>query len=102
MTIDEIAKMPDKDCILFIRGLNPFYSEKFKLDTHPNYKLLYEANEDHYFDSAMGVKMLDDDRVVNAFNMRSPDQGLEERKEDIKIVSIEDVDELEKQMDAVL
>ncbi|MEK4120595.1 type IV secretory system conjugative DNA transfer family protein [Paenibacillus sp. FSL W8-0919] len=55
MTIDEISRMPNEKCILFVRGLSPFYSDKFKLEKHKNYKFLYDANDQYFFDPAMGV-----------------------------------------------
>lgn len=102
MTIDEIAQMPDKNCILFIRGLRPFYSEKFKLESHPNYRLLFEANKNHFFDSTMGVNRLADDHELNTFNIRVPDQSLEERKEELKLVDIERLESIEERMNALL
>ncbi|WP_225229544.1 VirD4-like conjugal transfer protein, CD1115 family [Paenibacillus gallinarum] len=102
MTIDEISQMPDKNCILFIRGLRPFYSEKFKLESHPNYKLLFEANKNHLFDSSMGVDRLADDHELNTFNIRTPDQRLEERKEELKLVDIEGLETIEERMNALL
>lgn len=103
MTIDEIAQMPDSNCILFIRGLRPFYSEKFKLENHPNYKLLYEANSDYYFDSAMGVKKsADDEMVLSAFNVRVPDQSLEERKDELQLVDMDELDNIEERMNVLL
>lgn len=50
MQDNEIGRMPDEDCILLIRGLFPFYSKKFNLEKHKNYKFLYEASEDNHFD----------------------------------------------------
>lgn len=50
MTPDEIGRMPDDDCILMIRGLYPFYSKKYVLENHPRYKLLYDYNDENYFD----------------------------------------------------
>lgn len=103
MTIDEIAQMPDSNCILFIRGLRPFYSEKFKLENHPNYKLLHEANSDHYFDSAMGVKKsTDDEMVLSTFNVRVPDQSLEERKDELQLVDMDELDNIEERMNVLL
>lgn len=103
MTIDEIAQMPDSNCILFIRGLRPFYSEKFKLETHPNYKLLYEASIEHYFDSAMGVKKsTDNEMVLSAFNVRVPDQSLEERKDELQLVDMDELDNIEERMNVLL
>lgn len=102
MTIDEIAQMPDKNCILFIRGLRPFYSEKFKLESHPNYKLLYEASKANVFDSGMGVKLLANEQILISFNMRVPEQSLEERKEDMHVVNIDAIETIEKRMDAFI
>lgn len=103
MTIDEIAQMSDSNCILFIRGLRPFYSEKFKLETHPNYKLLYEASIEHYFDSAMGVKKsTTDEMVLSAFNVRVPDQSLEERKDELQLVDMDELDNIEERMNVLL
>ncbi|MMZ48198.1 Conjugal transfer protein TraG [compost metagenome] len=106
MTIDEIAQMPDNKCILFIRGMSPFYSDKFDLKLHPNYKLLYEANENNeanYFDSTMGWKRdPNDDPVSRLVNMRIPEQGLEDRIDEINIVDVEQLDDLEKRMEALI
>lgn len=102
MTIDEISQMPDKNCILFIRGLRPFYSEKFKLESHPNYNLLFEANKNHFFESSMGVDRLADDHELNTFNIRVPDQRLEERKEELKLVDMEGLEDIEERINALL
>lgn len=50
MLPDEIGRMPDRDCLLLIRGLNPFYSKKFKLESHRNYKYLYDSSDKYFFD----------------------------------------------------
>ena len=39
MTPSELATMPGDKCILQLRGLPPFYSPKYDLTKHPNYKL---------------------------------------------------------------
>jgi len=44
MTIDELATMPGDKCILQLRGLRPFYSPKYRLERHPNYKETAEAD----------------------------------------------------------
>ena len=58
MKPDELGRMPDSDCILHIRGLNPFYSQKFDLKRHKNYKYLYDSSDRYYFDyrNVRGVK----------------------------------------------
>jgi type IV secretion system protein VirD4 len=45
MTEDEIAVMDGGKCILQIRGVRPFYSDKYDITKHPNYKLLSDYNE---------------------------------------------------------
>ncbi|MNC57813.1 hypothetical protein D3C75_1074990 [compost metagenome] len=103
MTISELAQMPDDKCILFVRGGSPFYSDKYKLETHPNYKLLYEANEKNYFDSSMGWKQsLASDPIAELVNMRVPDQELEKRIEELTVVNIDELDILEKKMDELI
>lgn len=46
MTMAEIQQMPDNNCILFIRGMHPFYCTKFTLEKHKNYKYSADANDD--------------------------------------------------------
>ncbi len=48
MTSDEIGKMDDDKCILLIRGMRPFFSDKFKIEKHPEYKKLGENNNNIY------------------------------------------------------
>lgn len=103
MTISELSRMPDNKCILFVRGLDPFYSDKYKLESHPNYKLLYEANENNYFDSSMSLKQSpSSDPIAELVNMRVPDKELEERMEDLTVVNVDELDSLEKQMDELI
>ncbi len=58
MKPDELGRMPDSDCILHIRGVNPFYSKKYDLEGHKNYKYLYDSSDRYYFDyrNIRGVK----------------------------------------------
>ncbi|WP_066688425.1 VirD4-like conjugal transfer protein, CD1115 family [Christensenella intestinihominis] len=44
MTIDELTTMPGDKCILQLRGLRPFYSPKYRLERHPNYRQTAEAD----------------------------------------------------------
>lgn len=46
----EIFRMPGEKCILTIRGANPWYSDKYDITTHPNYKYLADYNDRNYFD----------------------------------------------------
>ena len=45
MTEDEIAVMDGGKCILQIRGARPFFSDKYDITKHKNYRLLADENE---------------------------------------------------------
>ncbi len=45
MTVDELKVMKDNECILFVRGLYPFFCDKFVIEKHPNYKLLEDSDK---------------------------------------------------------
>lgn len=45
MTMDELTTMPGNKCILQLRGLRPFFSPKYDLKKHPNYKYTAEADK---------------------------------------------------------
>ena len=45
MTPAELATMPGDKCIMQLRGLPPFYSPKYDLKQHPNYKYTAEADK---------------------------------------------------------
>jgi len=50
MTVDELTTMPGDKCILQLRGLRPFFSPKYNLKNHPNYKYTSEADKKNAFD----------------------------------------------------
>ena len=50
MTPSELATMPGDRCILQLRGLPPFYSRKYDLKQHPNFKQTAEADKKNAFD----------------------------------------------------
>ncbi len=45
MTLDELATMPNNECLVLIRGLRPFRTNKYDIVNHPRYNMLKEANE---------------------------------------------------------
>ena len=49
MTEDEIAVMDGGKCILQIRGARPFFSDKYDITKHPNYKYLSDADPKNWF-----------------------------------------------------
>ena len=50
MSQDEIAVMDGGKCILQIRGVRPFFSEKYDITRHPQYKYLSDADKKNAFD----------------------------------------------------
>ena len=50
MSQDELAVMNGGKCILQLRGVRPFLSDKYDITKHPNYKYLSDANPKNAFD----------------------------------------------------
>ena len=67
MTVDELKIMKDNECILFVRGLYPFFCDKFVIEKHPNYKLLEDFNPDNAYliKDIETVKFNDNDEQEN-------------------------------------
>ena len=49
MTMDELAVMDGGKCILQLRGVRPFLSEKYDITKHPNYKYLSDFHPKNAF-----------------------------------------------------
>ena len=56
MTQDEIAVMDGGKCILQLRGVRPFFSDKFDITKHPKYKYLSDADPKNAFDMEKHIK----------------------------------------------
>ena len=50
MSVDELAVMPSSRCIVQVQGVRPFYSKKYDLTKHPQYKYTADANPKFAFD----------------------------------------------------
>ena len=50
MSMDELAVMDGGKCILQLRGVRPFFSAKYDITRHPNYKYLSDADPKNAFD----------------------------------------------------
>ena len=95
MTSAELATMPGDRCILQLRGLPPFYSPKYDLKQHPNYKYTAEADKQK--------NAFDLDRLINRrrrpglnevctmYEVAVPDDALTEEDEDI--LNYDDIDD---------
>lgn len=49
MSVDELAVMDGGKCILQLRGVRPFLSEKYDITKHPNYRYLADADPKNTF-----------------------------------------------------
>ena len=95
MTPSELATMPGDKCILQLRGLPPFYSRKYDLKQHPNYRYTAEADKTK--------NAFDLDRLINrrrrpglsevceVYGAAVPDNALTAEDEDI--LSYDDIDD---------
>ena len=95
MTPSELATMPGDRCILQLRGLPPFYSKKYDLKQHPNYKYTAEADKHK---NAFSL-----DRLINrrrrpglneaceVYEATVPDEALTDKDEDI--LNYDDLDD---------
>ena len=68
MTPSELATMPGDRCILQLRGLPPFYSRKYDLKQHPNFKYTAEADKKNAFNL---------DRLINRRRRPGPNEACE-------------------------
>ena len=50
MTVDELSVLDGSKCILQLRGVRPFLSDKYDLTQHPNYKLTSDYDKKNTFD----------------------------------------------------
>ena len=98
MTPSELATMPGDRCILQLRGLPPFYSKKYDLKQHPNYKYTAEADKQK---NAFSLDKLINRRrrpglaeECEVYEATVPDEALTDEDEDI--LNYDDLDDLEK------
>ncbi|EOK37569.1 VirD4-like conjugal transfer protein, CD1115 family [Enterococcus faecalis] len=52
MSTDELAVMDGGKCILQVQGVRPFFSDKFDITKHPQYKYLLDSSKKNAFDIA--------------------------------------------------
>ena len=50
MSRDELAVLSGSKCIVQLRGVRPFLSNKYDLTQHPNYRFTSDADKKYYFD----------------------------------------------------
>ena len=88
MTQDEIAVMDGGKCILQLRGVRPFFSDKFDITKHPRYKYLADADKKNTFDIERYMKrrpaIVKPDEPFDLYELRATDlqpNNSNERKE---------------------
>ena len=50
MSMDQLSVMDGSKCIVQVRGVRPFFSDKYDLTQHPNYKLTADYDKKNWFD----------------------------------------------------
>ena len=50
MSCDELAVMNGSKCVLQLRGVRLFFSDKYDLTKHPNYKYMSDYDKKHIID----------------------------------------------------
>ena len=95
MTPSELATMPGDRCILQLRGLPPFYSRKYDLKQHPNYRFTAEADK---VKNAFDLDRLIDRRrrpgmneECEVYEVSVPDEAITDEDEDI--LNYDDLDD---------
>ena len=96
MTPSELATMPGDRCILQLRGLPPFYSKKYDLKQHPNYKYTAEADKvKNAFDLnglvTRRMDKLNPNETYTVYKVDVPDEALTDEDEDI--LNYDDLDD---------
>ena len=95
MTMDELTTMPGDKCIIQLRGLRPFFSPKYDLKQHPNYRYTAEADKKNFFDLSRLInrrmEKLDPDEQYTVYEADVPDEA--NIGEDEDILNYDDLDD---------
>lgn len=81
MSMDELAVMDGSKCILQLRGVRPFLSDKYDLTRHPNYRYTSDANPRYAFDMTKFLSTelkLHEDDLYTAYEVDVDDDEMEE------------------------
>ncbi len=77
MTQDEIAIMDSGKCILQLRGVRPFLSNKYDITKHPRYKYLSDYDKKNAFDMEKHLRgrkaIVKPDEVFDYYDVGEPD-----------------------------
>jgi type IV secretion system protein VirD4 len=82
MSIDELSVMDGGKCIMQLRGVRPFLSEKFDITKHKNYRYLSDANPKNAFNIEKFVERkqrklkVKPDEQYEYFEYAEPDEAM--------------------------
>ena len=78
MSIDELAVLDGGKCILQLRGVRPFLSDKYDITKHPNYKYLSDSDPRNAFniERFLSTKLIPKpDEVYDVYDVDLPDES---------------------------
>ena len=85
MSKDELAVMDGGKCILQLRGVRPFFSDKYDITKHPNYKYLSDADKKNAFDIERYMTkrppIVKPEEAFDIYEIELPDEGTDEAAE---------------------
>ena len=71
-TVDELAVLDGGKCVLQLRGVRPFLSDKYDITKHPNYRYLSDYDKRNAYDAEKHVTTnlkLKDEEIYNTFEI---------------------------------
>ena len=86
MSQDELAVMDGGKCILQVRGVRPFLSDKYDITKHPNYKYLSDYDKKNTFDIERYLKrrkpIVKKNEVFDCYKIDLPQKPAEKTKQE--------------------
>lgn len=76
LSVDELAVLDGSKCILQLRGVRPFLSEKYDLTKHPNYFLTSDADKKNAFDIEKFLSRKLTLRADDRYTVVTPDETI--------------------------
>ena len=92
MTMDELAVMDGGKCILQLRGVRPFLSDKYDITAHPNYKYLSDSNPrnafhiEKYLSRQLKLR-LEEESMAYEIDVNEDDEILDELTDDNQLLT---------------
>ena len=79
MSQDELSVMDGGKCILQLRGVRPFLSDKYDITKHPRYKMLSDYDKKNVFDMEKYMKrkkpVVAKDEVFDYYKIDLPEEA---------------------------